>query len=46
MAWPAICAIAIAIHVVLLLGSYRPSWPAALKWLGWARWLSGEGWPL
>jgi hypothetical protein len=45
-AWPAICAITIAIHVVLLFGSYRPSWPAALKWLGWARWLSGEGWPL
>jgi hypothetical protein len=42
-AWPAICAITIAIHVVLLLGSYRPSWPATLKWLGWARWLSVEG---
>jgi uncharacterized membrane protein len=45
-AWPLICAITIAIHGVLLLSAYRPSWSAALKWLGWTRWLSGEGWPL
>lgn len=45
-AWPLICAITIAIHGALLLRSYWPSWPAALKWLGWARCLSGEEWSL
>jgi uncharacterized membrane protein len=46
MAWPLIGAITIAIHCALMLRSYWPSWPSALRWLGWARLLSGEEWPL
>ena len=45
-AWPLICALTIALHCAPTLRACWQSWPSAMKWLGWARLLSGEEWSL
>ena len=44
-AWPLIGMLAIAICIAPMLGSPWQSWPSAVRWLGWIRWLSGEDLP-
>jgi hypothetical protein len=45
-AWPLICALTIALHLAPTLRACWQTWPSAMKWLGWARLLSGEEWSL